>query len=693
MSQTALQRLPLSVREDICRQLIEPGKNIHYIDLRIGCGTLAALARTCKLFHDPSLNVLWHSIPDIYVLFYSLPSTCYQIQVINDDRPQVHFREPVRQLDLTRFLANAQRVQAIKNSLCHLPEKTVRCKASPSVYEALASILQSRPLLPNIRVVEHHTFDSIYSHRLLRSIHVLFGPRLLTLDLAARARGRCSPNPDRPGFLDKVDWEDDIACMLSKVERLAPGLRNLDLFIDPSSCVIAAAVSSVICGLNHLTSVRLRSDRFPLTPAAFAHLASLPSLTTLEFSTDHTFLPDSDFNPLLHTTPLPFPALRDLKFTTPTLELLVRFLAFITSPYIVSLWVMVTVDVSRCEIPSLLSAIAAHPSCNSLQILYIDVNNVTLAPLWGLPLIRELRLDVHCPFDLDDALLRKIGLKWVKLKHLMLGTEHPWGMREGDAPVEDSPGNRNISATPTIIIGQDAAMEVEDEDADADEEEGNKEEGDDDEDEEESDEEDEDKDEDEDDEDDDEEADGEDEEEDHAMPPGWRRPRVTLTGLARFIAICPFLDFLGVEFDADASSIPPNEWTTPPMSDVLPPKGYVYSPFYICAGLSPIDDPYAVAAFLSNTLCKFSNVPVFFEPLKSVEPDENDEDDSEEEEWWSRARKYRTRWKKFTKLFPKFVAIRKQERRWRLRTRRAAHDNALQHISDLQLGLVAEPDE
>lgn len=611
----------------------------------------------------------------------------------------------MRQLDLTRFLANAQRVRAIKNSLCHLPEKTVRCKASPSVYEALASILQSRPLLPNVRVVEHYTLDSIYSHRILRSIHVLFGPRLLTLDLVAGAHGRYPFNPDRPGLLDKVDWEDDIACMLSKIEHLAPGLRNLELFIDPSSRVIAAAVSSVICGLNHLTSVRLRSDRFPLTPAAFAHLASLPSLTTLEFSTDQTFRRDSDFNPLLYTTPLPFPALRDLRITTPTLELLVRFLAFITSPYIVSLIVTATADVSRCELPSLLSAIAAHPSCNSLQILYVDVNNVvrsdgrtdvapspicaeTLVPLWGLPLIRELRLDVHCPFDVDDALLRKIGLKWVKLKHLMLGTQHPWGMREGDAPVEDSqaPGHRNISMMPIIGTGRDAAMEVEDEDADAEEEEGN-----DDEDEEEGDEEDED--EDANDEEDDEETNGEDEEEDHPMPPGWRKPRVTLTGLAQFIAICPFLDLLGVEFDADASSISPNEWTTPPMSDELPLYRYVYSPFYICPGLSPIDDPYAVAAFLSNTLSKFSNVPVFLEPLKSVEPDEDGEDDTPEEVWWSRARKYRTRWTTFVKLFPKFMAIRKQERRWRLRTRLAADDNTLQHISDLQLGLDAEPDE
>lgn len=94
MYQTALQRLPLSVREHICRQLINEGDELPLSTRIIGGGsgsTLAALARTCKLFHEPSLNVLWHSIPDIFVLFYSLPSTCYQKQVY-DHKDQVYTR-------------------------------------------------------------------------------------------------------------------------------------------------------------------------------------------------------------------------------------------------------------------------------------------------------------------------------------------------------------------------------------------------------------------------------------------------------------------------------------------------------------------------------------------------------------------------------------------------------------------------
>lgn len=95
MYQTALQRLPLSVKEHICRQLINEGDGIPLATQMVlggGSGsTLAALARTCRLFHEPALNVLWHSIPDIFVLFYSLPSTCYQKQVY-DHSPWVYTR-------------------------------------------------------------------------------------------------------------------------------------------------------------------------------------------------------------------------------------------------------------------------------------------------------------------------------------------------------------------------------------------------------------------------------------------------------------------------------------------------------------------------------------------------------------------------------------------------------------------------
>lgn len=83
MSSTAFQQLPLHIWECICRELIGPVDEIwNAREQRMGCGTLAALARTCKSLHEPSLNVLWHTIPDIFVFFYALPRTCYRREMV-----------------------------------------------------------------------------------------------------------------------------------------------------------------------------------------------------------------------------------------------------------------------------------------------------------------------------------------------------------------------------------------------------------------------------------------------------------------------------------------------------------------------------------------------------------------------------------------------------------------------------------
>ena len=40
--------------------------------------TLIALAATCKYLSDPALNMLYHTVPDIAVLFYTLPDELYK---------------------------------------------------------------------------------------------------------------------------------------------------------------------------------------------------------------------------------------------------------------------------------------------------------------------------------------------------------------------------------------------------------------------------------------------------------------------------------------------------------------------------------------------------------------------------------------------------------------------------------------
>ncbi len=541
----------------------------------------------------------------------------------------------MQRLDLIRFFTNAHRVRAVKTDVWHIPYEVSRYQAAPSAYGFLSDVLQSEPLLPNVEVVQHHSLDSEDYPEIFRSLHILFGPRLHTLDLMGRALGRFPPYRDNLPLLDKVDSEDAITSMLSKVKDLSPGLRELNLFLDPSSRAIAAAVSSIMCDLNHLTAVYLSSEHIPITPHVFVHLALLPNLHVLACSSDRTFWKKSDFGPLPYTMPgRTFPALRTLKLTTPTLHLPTQFLRFVTSRSFAELTVKALDKVPRREIRQLFSALAALPSHRTFHTLSVDVEKVvrsdgrtdiapspicqkTLAPLWDLEKLRELYLDIHCPFDVDDALLRKISRTWFDVTSLVLGTTNPWGVHESDAPVDDP---HNTHTTRTGLNGDGGHPN----------------------------------------------ADG-DAAEDDAMPAGWRRPRVTLPGLVRFVADCDRLDSLGVEVDADTSFVVVDPRTRRPWCGRKP------HPTLSCLalGLSPIDDPYAVAAYLSYALREIKEVE---NSWISLEREVLEDNQPVEREWWSRARKYCIRWETVPTVLPSFATIRLQERRWRiLQKRRAYH--------------------
>ncbi len=518
----------------------------------------------------------------------------------------------MQQSDLTRFLANAQRVRVINHYLWQTSRKLEQHYAAPSAYDFLADVLQSQPLLLNVQVVQCSIIDiQDNTYIFLRSVHVLFGPRLRTLSLSfvGYAPSKLFPLSPPPQLLDNVDSEDEIVCILSKVKQLVPGLQNIHLFLEPSSHIVKA-VSSMICGLNNLTSVHLNSssDKFPLTPQVFVYLALLPDLRTLQVSSDRVFWRQGEFGPLPYTLRgRTFPALRRFIVKTPTLHLPVQLLQFVTSPHLVQIYVTTTSMVLRRDIRPFFAAIATHPSRKTLHTLWVEVRSVvrsdgrtyvapspicekTLAPLWGLPMIQDLVLDIHCPFDVDDALLRKIGTTWVCIESLHLGVQSPWGTGEQDAPVEGYPGADSGSPiTPALELEDDAEAEVE-EDGEEDEDE---EDGDDgsvmDED--------------------DENSEDEDDIDMDDMPCGWRRPRATLSGLAEFISSCHLLRNLGVAFSADASSFSPDKPTTRPnAASGRPNRRQTLTG--LSPGLSPIDDPFAVAAFLSNVCDKIGYVEI-----------------------------------------------------------------------------------
>lgn len=85
---SATHRFPPTVLQEICRELLcLPLDQTDQGFRHIGSRTVAALAVTARLFLEPALNVLWHTIPDIAILFFTLDDEAYyQGSVIEGER-------------------------------------------------------------------------------------------------------------------------------------------------------------------------------------------------------------------------------------------------------------------------------------------------------------------------------------------------------------------------------------------------------------------------------------------------------------------------------------------------------------------------------------------------------------------------------------------------------------------------------
>lgn len=82
--------LPREVLNEICHAVLCPDRPWNE-----GLKTLASLARTCRLFHEPAINVIWRDIPDLLPLIHTLPEDLWletHIKTLRNDRVSRHFK-------------------------------------------------------------------------------------------------------------------------------------------------------------------------------------------------------------------------------------------------------------------------------------------------------------------------------------------------------------------------------------------------------------------------------------------------------------------------------------------------------------------------------------------------------------------------------------------------------------------------
>ncbi|KAI0669267.1 hypothetical protein C8Q78DRAFT_206363 [Trametes maxima] len=489
MATPAFHRLPCAVHEEICRQILygpraDDEKNHIGRDRdRRRWPTVAGLARTCRFFHEPALNALWHSIPDIACLLFTLPRKTYSRKnpvvpngggVYMSDTLFELTGEIIQQHELDRLLVYARRVRTVGSKGEHLSIFISCFAASSEVYRAFSELLGDRPLLPNVYAVNFKTSPARLP-RVFPYLHVLFGPQLRRFSVRASlnvkpdtAEVLPSMGPDK--MEDTLPDEEAIYGMLMKLCDKCPQLQQLDLFWSPSSLLIARGTLFVLLNLRHLTSVSVPRMNTRLTVDVFVHLALLPSITSLTCHFGDTLFTEADYN-MIRTKGRStlFPALQQLRLGAKSFVMINELLGCIDFPYLTLLSVSALAAAPHCDMVALLQNVGTF--CKRIHTLYIGcpyifdgpsgskqptgclkapapIDEPTLEPLLALPGMRDLVLYIHCPYYIDDNLLIRIARTWPQLTRIKFGSRVSWGGLPPDTRV----GSDELALDPTASI-------------------------------------------------------------------------------------------------------------------------------------------------------------------------------------------------------------------------------------------------
>ncbi|GBE80117.1 hypothetical protein BKA93DRAFT_823649 [Sparassis latifolia] len=369
--------------------------------------TLATLARTSRVFHEPALDILWSYQADLSNLVKCFPSDSWiEIPGVDGAPTSLTFMRPLLPIDFTRFDQYAFRVR----ELCFKPFRKGVPVMYPSV-ELLRSLilyLPSRPLLPNLRAI-------VWDHGPIGNGAFPFCQLFLGANIKIMSWRSTNPASDLV-----------VAYALLQQQQLSPCAHRISMELLSFPDILVKA-PGVLNGFKELRSFSCISPA-PLPYELFGHLAQLPRLYRLLLSSrgdDLVILPKDP------APPIAFPALMHLSVSAVSIKACAALLTATTFPSITNLRVTAY---HTNTISPLLEAIQKQCSHVTLESLTISglkppgtaapASTAPLACLHAFCSLRELTLDtLERPLALDDDALRGMALAWPQLGSLnLIGT-------------------------------------------------------------------------------------------------------------------------------------------------------------------------------------------------------------------------------------------------------------------------------
>ncbi|KAG2144263.1 hypothetical protein DEU56DRAFT_236502 [Suillus clintonianus] len=377
---------------------------------------LAALARTCRTFKEPALDILWKDIRGFKPLISCLPEGISS----TDTQGYLTLKRPLLDGEWRLIDRNARRIRSFTVIGSELDT------IDNNVMQALISTPSPTPLLPNLRILRWCD-EREYFFPLLRTLLV---STITSIQLGFQS----TP----PSFAKSA--------LLASLPGRCPSIQELSCTCVSDSTESSDAICEALYGLRELS----RLDTGVLSTKEFFRLASLPSLKSVDFilKTYNIHEMQSD------STSTIFSQLNQVRLTASSQSVVNHFIRSVRFPSCRSVTVYVNYDdlddvpktpYDPLDIPDLIVSLSECFS-PALEKLCVDfefdfgfyegsevianrsyvLSFHAVAPLLSFNRLTDLQLGWMCTSAITDASLKTIAHSWPQLETFVFGGAARW---------------------------------------------------------------------------------------------------------------------------------------------------------------------------------------------------------------------------------------------------------------------------
>ncbi|KAJ7471651.1 hypothetical protein B0H11DRAFT_2283037 [Mycena galericulata] len=358
---------------------------------------LSALARVCRAFEDPALDMLWFYQRSLLNILKCLPDDVWKAPLTTENHDSSVFARRIMPLDWERPMVYLNRIRALV------------CVDDLDLYQQLQTSLPRDLLCPNLRDLTWSPQSaSAFPH-----IFMFLGAQIQRITI-----GLYGP--------------DSQISLLPQLGIMYPGLLDVTV-ITPgwhrmNRPLLRQSITSFVSNLTSLKSLSLPD----LGREAFDYIAQLPTLRSLVLQHPSEFTPRIRIAPNADAAQLGFTSLEYLQIDAATPEFTTALICSMKQAPVSSFITEFTPPYQPLYLRDFYSSLAAHLSHDALSCINFtndweddlerdDMHIITghiLRGLFCFTNLTEVSLEPRMGFDIDDATVIEMTSAWPRIERL-----------------------------------------------------------------------------------------------------------------------------------------------------------------------------------------------------------------------------------------------------------------------------------